>query len=239
MTDQDKTRQQLMEELVELRQRVAALEGIDAERQRAERELAKSKAILTAAVECLPFDFFALDPSGRCILQNAVSRRYYGDVLGKTAEQVCPDPNALPRWIEGNRRALAGQLVEEEAEWQVGGERRHFYNVIAPIRQDGTLYGILGVNVDVTAHRRAEEALRESESRYRALTESTRDIIYILDRQGTLLYANPAASQCIGIPCGDLIGKRQADLFPPEMARLHIEKTGRVFATGEMTAYDE
>jgi two-component system sensor histidine kinase UhpB len=239
MTDQDQSRQQLLEELVELRQRVAALEGIDAQRRRAEEELAKSKAILTATIECLPFDFFALDPTGRCILQNAVSRRYYGDALGKTAEQVCPDPRTLPRWIEGNRRALAGQLVEEEAEWQVGGERRQFHNIIAPIQQDGTLYGVLGVNMDVTARHRAEDALRESESRYRALAESTRDIIYILDRQGTLLYANQAASQCIGIPCDDLVGKRQADLFPPEMAKVHIEKTGRVFATGEVSAEDE
>jgi PAS domain S-box-containing protein len=239
MTDQDKTRQQLLDELGELRERVAALEGIDAERQRVEEELAKSKAILTAAVECLPFDFYALDPTGRCILQNAVSRRYYGDALGKVAEDVCPDPRALPRWLEANRRALAGQLVEEETEWQVEGQRRHFYNIIAPIRQDGTLHGVLGVNVDVTARRRAEEALRQSEARYRALTESTRDIIYILDRQGTLLYANGAASHCIGIPCAELVGKRQVDLFPPEMARAHIERTVEVFATGQMSAYDD
>ena len=87
--------------------------------------------------------------------------------------------------------------------------------------------------------RRAEEALRESEGRYRALAESTRDIIYILDRQGTLLYANQAASQCIGIPSGEIVGKRQADLFPPEMARSQIEKIGRVFATGEVIEEDD
>ena len=85
----------------------------------------------------------------------------------------------------------------------------------------------------------AEDALRQSEGRYRALAESTRDIIFILDRQGTLLYANQAASQCIGIPAADIVGKRQVDLFPPEMARSQIEKTGRVFATGEVIEYDD
>ena len=93
-----------------------------------------------------------------------------------------------------------------------------------------------GVDLD---RMRAEEALRRSESRYRALAESTRDIIFILDRQGTLLYANQAASQCIGIPAGDIVGKRQVDLFPPEMARSQIEKIGRVFASGEVIEYDD
>ena len=88
-------------------------------------------------------------------------------------------------------------------------------------------------------HKRAEEALRQSEGRYRALAESTRDIIFILDRRGTLLYANQAASQCIGIPAGDIVGKRQVDLFPPGMARSQIEKIERVFAIGEVIEYDD
>ena len=86
---------------------------------------------------------------------------------------------------------------------------------------------------------RAEEALRQSESRYRALAESTRDIIFILNRQGTLLYANQAASQCIGIPAAEIVGKRQVDLFPPEMAGSQIERIGRVFTTGGVIEYDD
>jgi PAS domain S-box-containing protein len=209
------------------------------ELKRAEEELAKSKAILSAAVECLPFDFFAVDSEGRCILQNAVSRQLYGDALGRTAEQVCPDERVLPRWVEGSRRALAGEKVERETAWWVRGEERCFCSFLSPIQDGGKVYGVLGVNVDITARKRAEEALRQNESRYRALAESTSDIIYILDRQGTLLYANQAASQCIGIRSDEIPGKRQAALFPPEMAQAHIEKIGRVFATGEVLKYDE
>ena len=86
--------------------------------------------------------------------------------------------------------------------------------------------------------KRSEEVLRQSEGRYRALAELTRDIIYILDRQGTLLYANQAASRCIGIPTGEIVGKRQADLFPSPMAQAHVERIERVFATGEMSERD-
>jgi PAS domain S-box-containing protein len=76
------------------------------------------------------------------------------------------------------------------------------------------------------------DTLRESEGRYRALSESTNDIIYILDRQGSLLYANQAASRAIGIPADQLVGKQQSDLFPAEVARTHVERIENVYATG-------
>ncbi len=88
-------------------------------------------------------------------------------------------------------------------------------------------------------HGKTIEALRESEGRYRALVESTHDIIYILDCRGNLLYANQAAARAIGIPADQLAGKRQADLFPPDMARKHIERIEQVVATGTARAGDE
>ena len=84
------------------------------------------------------------------------------------------------------------------------------------------------MNVDITERKRAEEALRDSEQRYRTLTESTRDIIYIVDREGTAIYANQTASTYTGLNTTDIVGKRQADLFPPEMAATHVARVERV-----------
>jgi PAS domain S-box-containing protein len=83
------------------------------------------------------------------------------------------------------------------------------------------------------------DALRDSERRYRALAESANDIIYILDREGNLLYANQAASRAIGIPADQLVGKRQSDLFPPDVARRHVESVASVYATGIARSGDE
>ena len=45
--------------------------------------------------------------------------------------------------------------------------------------------------------------------------------------------------QCIGISAADIVGKRQVDLFPPEMAQSQLEMIGRVFATGTVVEYDD
>ncbi len=81
--------------------------------------------------------------------------------------------------------------------------------------------------------------MRENERRYRALAESTKDIIYILDREGRLVYANRAASERIGISACELVGRRQSDLFPAEVARAHVARIERVFAAGESLEADE
>lgn len=126
----------------------------------AEQERDRSEAVLQATIDCLPFDFFALGPDGRYSMQNATSKAHWGDAIGRLPEEVCPNKDDLAVWLDNNRRAFAGAKVEGEVALTLRGQKRFFYNVLAPIRGGNEQYGILGLNVDITHRKLAEECCR-------------------------------------------------------------------------------
>lgn len=143
----------------ELAAQCSALERQNKE-LRAKEGSAESRAILQAVIENLPFDFWALGPDNTYILQNASSKEEWGKAMGKRPEEVAGSEENLSVWLANNRRAFAGEKIEGEVELTVGGETRSYYNVVAPIWEGEQVWGILGVNVDVTKRKRAETQLK-------------------------------------------------------------------------------
>jgi PAS domain S-box-containing protein len=119
-------------------------------------------------------------------------------------------------WPDGSLHWLAGR-------WQVFKDE-----VGNPLR-------MTGVNIDITERKRAEEALRESEERFRAVFESSFDCILVWDRQYNYLYANQAAIDHVGTTRDKVIGKNIRDGLGhiPDFMYLWMERVDRAFATGE------
>lgn len=89
------------------------------------------------------------------------------------------------------------------------GEYRWFLSRALPIRDaSGSIVRWFGTNTDITDFRAAQQALRDSEVRYRRLFQSAQDGILILDAQtGRIIDANAFMSALLGLEPGELVGK--------------------------------
>jgi PAS domain S-box-containing protein len=162
MNDENKTKKQLINELMDLRWQLAKVVKQESECRR-EEEYEKLEARLRTVIESLPFDFFGIDVNGRYFIQNTICKKYWGDIIGKRPEDLSVDKHTLALWLDNNRRALSGEIVKGEVEFTVEGEQKYFSNIISPIYNKGMIDGIMGFNIDITERKKTEEALKERE----------------------------------------------------------------------------
>jgi PAS domain S-box-containing protein len=81
---------------------------------------------------------------------------------------------------------------------------------------DGEYLGRRGSNRDITQRKAAEDALKESEIRFRSLIQNASDMIRILDRQGKIRYESPSTERILGYPEGALTGKEPWPYIHPD-----------------------
>src|SRR5205085_8127952 len=74
----------------------------------------------------------------------------------------------------------------------------------------------LSVNRDITAHKRAEEALHRSEAKYRELVQNANDVIFTVDREGYCLALNAMGAQITGVVANDPRGVHLSQIVAPE-----------------------
>jgi PAS domain S-box-containing protein len=135
-------------------------------------------AHLQALMDNLPFGLWAIGSDGRYYMQNTIHRETWGDIIGKRPEEWAPSQEVSEKWADDNRLAFTGKVVKKESEYAIGGERRLFYKIIAPISAGHNILGIMGINIDITDRKRAEEALRESEARWQFAIEGSNEGVW-------------------------------------------------------------
>jgi len=92
---------------------------------------------------------------------------------------------------------------------------------------------VFGAWVDITEHQRAQEALRESEERFRTLAATANDAIISADAQGDITYFNPGAERIFGYTAAEVSGKPLTVLMPEGFRNAHRAGLARYLATGE------
>lgn len=178
-----------------------------------------------------------LDSRGRVVFINDAFCRFVGanahEFLGKNLQYTLIVPvfeDTFEKFFENIQEGLNG------TDWKgpITLNRRGliFSCTIAPTVLEDGHKGVSVILEDITEKHRAEEKLRESEERYRLLSEASRDLIYVVSRNDTIEYVNSFAARSIAKTPKEIIGRTRDSFFPPALARNQKKRLDRVFATG-------
>ncbi len=161
------------------------------------------------------------------------------DIIGKSSLElnIWDDARDRQRLVEGLKRD--GRVANLEAVFRAkDGGIRYGLMSASVIDLDGTAH-ILSLTRDITGRIRAEEGVRESEKKFRTLTENTPDIISRFDRQGRHLFVNRAIEKVTNLKAEDYLGKTNEELgMPGEILALWNRRLRKVFETAETVHFE-
>jgi PAS domain S-box-containing protein len=217
------------------------------ERRRAERALSAEQAKLRALVEQVPAIVYTAG-LGAEALWDYVSPQIE-ILLGCTAEEWAGDPKRWWSSLHPDDRERV--LQEEEAAAEPGGRLHSEYRLRRRdgdwiwVRDEATVIenedGELrfqGVLLDITAAKRAEEALGHSEAKYRDLVQTSHDLIWSVDTQGCFTFVNDAARAIYGYEPGDMLGRRFTEFETAEQAAEDLKVFSDLQAGAGVVGYE-
>jgi PAS domain S-box-containing protein len=201
------------------------------ERREAEEELKQSREFLNNTINALDDTFFVKDEEHRWTVLNDAACKAIGrprkKLIGKSDYDLFPKEQAGVFWEKDNLVLETGEtnVSEEEVTWQ---GKSHTISTKKSLFKD-SITGkrfIVGTARDITERKQAEEALRESGKKYRALVEQSLQGIVIL-KDSRIVFANSKAVEIAGCTTEDFLAFSLEDMeafIPPENRASTLER---------------
>ena len=242
MRDEDKTKDHLIKDLRVLRKRLAELEEFETAHLRIEEELLKFSHVVAQS----PSAIIITDTNGSIEYVNPK----FTEITGYTIEEVI---GKNPRFLKSGKTtpeeyANLWNTISSGREWRgefcnkkKNGEFFWEYASISPVHHfNGTISHYVAIKEDITERKRAEEALLESEEKFRKISSSAQDAIIMMGPDGNISFWNEAAERIFGYTDREAIGKYLHQFIVPSKYYQSFEsKFSRFTKTGDGTAIGE
>jgi len=222
-----------------LEKKMQELEAEITERKQAEEALRESEEQFRISLENAPDGIYMNDLEGNFLYGN----RRCEEIIGYKREELIGKNFLELNILSEDSLARAAELLQLNIEGKSTGP-----DELALIRKDGQLVPleintsvlqraggriVLAFARDVTERRRAEQALRKSEEKYRSILEEMDEGYYELDSKGNYTFVNDAICRQLGYSREELMGLNYKAYTPPEERRKVVEAYSGVFSTGK------
>ncbi|MCY7383280.1 MAG: PAS domain S-box protein, partial [Microcoleus sp. CAN_BIN18] len=213
-------------------------EGIT-DRKNAELALTEANQQVSNIIESITDAFIAIDAQWCYTYVNSAAERLLGrsrnDLLGRSIWELFP--------TEGESNSLVYQEFHRVVNEQVSVKFEEFspsLQMYIEVSAYPAAEGLTAYWSDISDRKRTEEELRQKNAILNVINESAPTPIFVKDREGRIIYANPATLEIMGKPASEVIGGRDLDLYPVvELAVTVTENDRRIMESGKTEVLEE
>jgi PAS domain S-box-containing protein len=259
LLDETKTKEQLIRELSQAKERIAEMARETAElksrnmeakdiiglsgyardtteRKWVEEAISTSEARYKAIVEAFDGLIYICSQDYRIEFMNKqlIERTGY-DGTGQPCYKVLHDVDSICPWCI-NKRVFAGETIRWEV--QSPKDNRWYYVVNTPIHHTDGSISKQAMVMDITDRKRMEEAFRASEAEMRALFAAMTDVVFVCNSEGRFLKIVATNPSLLYKPPHELLGKTLHDIFPKERADFFLNRLKRALRSQQPVNFE-
>ena len=213
-----------------------------------QQALEKERNMLRTLLDSIPDSIYIRGCDRKYMVVNRALAHLVGaadpaEVTGKTPYDYFPE-EAARRFIEEDAAVMdAGETVVNPASIvrNSDGELRHLLTTKVPMRDsEGKVFGILGINRDITEQERAREAVKRTEHRMQEIVDNSPQPMYAKSVTGHYLMVNRRYEELFGLKAADIVGKTDAEVIGDPHIVARLQKNDRlVLERGAPVQFDE
>jgi PAS domain S-box-containing protein len=236
MRDENVARGHLIRKLKKLNQRFVELENKETELKQVQELLEKERQTFFPILHRAPYGIVLIDSDGKFIYINPA----FTDITGYTLEDIFAGrdwfhrASPFPEYRQEIISSLKRDVIQKEIEriFSVvckNGETKEI-EFKPTLLDDGRIVVVLS---DVTERKRAEDALKESEEKYRTILENIEDGYFEVDIAGNFTFFNDSLCRMLGYSKDEMIGMNNRNYTDQENAKKLYQAFNKVYTTGE------